>query len=70
MKSIIVIIFSCQKENVLHTTAKEVFVGGFILFHLVLFFTHWGLDPNLNLEKECCGQKKSALQVRQAQGLG
>lgn len=46
------------------------FVGGFILFHLILFFTPWSLDPNSYLEKDCCGQNKSVLQVRQAQGLG
>lgn len=49
--------------------SKEGFVGGFFRFHLVLFSTHWGLDPNSYFEKEYCGQKKSVLQVRQAQGL-
>lgn len=39
--------------------SKGIFVGGFILFHLILFFTYWGLDPNPYLEKQRCGQKKS-----------
>lgn len=39
--------------------SKGIFVSGFILFHLILFFTYWGLDPNPYLEKQRCGQKKS-----------
>lgn len=59
MKSIIVIIFFPDKGECFMYNSKGIFVGGFILFHLILFFTYWGLDPNPYLEKQRCGQKKS-----------